>query len=77
MRKLRPGEGGVTDLGTMMQPPEQVFIATVRNPAAGNAVMTAHMSLEGAKSHVGKLADLWAIDRDTLEDNIVQLPLLP
>ncbi|MBE5458333.1 hypothetical protein E3G52_005241 [Mycobacteroides abscessus] len=70
------GEGGPVDLGTLMQDPEQVFIAIAIHPKAGNQVMTVHRSLDGAKAQIESYADLWHINHDQVTGSIVQTSLL-
>ena len=78
MKKLDgKGEGGPVDLATLMQDPEQVFIAVAVHSEAGNQVMTVHRSLDGAKAQIESYADLWHINRDQVTGNIVQTPLRP
>lgn len=63
-------------MGTMMQPPEQIYIATVIHPKDGSEIVTAHRSLEGAKGRIEHYASLWEdADRDNVKGNIKQVPL--
>lgn len=76
MRKIQSGEAGVVDAGTMMQPPEQIYIATVTHPKDGKQIVTAHRSLQGAQGRVEEYASLWqGEDRDNVKGHIQQVPL--
>jgi hypothetical protein len=78
MKKLDGrGEGGVVDMGTLVQDPEQIYVSTVINPKAGNQIVTAHRSAQGAEAQVDELATTWKVDRETLQANVLKLPLLP
>lgn len=71
------GESDVVEVVTTLQDPETVYISTVVNPNAGNQIMTAHRSREGAEAQVDEMATLWNADRDAIDANVVPLPLLP
>jgi hypothetical protein len=65
------------DRETLVQDPETIYVSTVVNPNAGNQIMTAHRSREGAEAQITEMADLWHVDRDALDAAVVPLPLLP
>ena len=77
MQETTTGESDVVEVVTTLQDPETVYISTVVNPNAGNQIMTAHRSREGAEAQVDEMATLWNADRDAIEANVVPLPLLP
>lgn len=71
------GEAEVVEPVTLTQEAEHVYVSTVVNPNAGNQIVTAHKSEEGAVGQVDEMAGLWGLDRDTLEADVIKLPLLP
>ncbi|CAN5380145.1 hypothetical protein BH11ACT7_BH11ACT7_32620 [soil metagenome] len=71
------GETGLADIETKVHDPETIYVSTVVNPNAGNQIMTAHRSREGAEAQVAEMAELWHVDRGALHADVVPLPLLP
>jgi hypothetical protein len=55
MKRVRPEEVGATDLGTLVQGPEQVYIATAIQPPNDTQIITVHRTLEGAKQQIESL----------------------
>ena len=61
---------------TAIGSPEHVYVAIVVTPNAGNQIVTAHRSRDGADAQLDELAATWEISRDLLEAEILELPLL-
>lgn len=77
MQEMKSG-GAFTDMGAMMQPPEQIYVATVIHPQDGSRITTAHRSLRGAEARIQRYAGQWeGIDRDKVTGSIEQVPLEP
>lgn len=77
MTEVTTGESEIVDLGTTVQDPEHVYVAVVVNPNAGNQIITAHRSHDGADAQVDELALTWSVARDSLDASVLELPLLP
>ncbi len=70
-------EAELVEPATLTQEAEHVYVSTVVNPHAGNQIVTAHKSEEGATEQVDEMATVWGVDRDTLQADVIKLPLLP
>ncbi len=70
-------EAKLVEPATLTQEAEHVYVSTVVNPHAGNQIVTAHKSEEGAMGQVDEMATVWGVDRDTLQADVIKLPLLP
>jgi hypothetical protein len=56
---------------------EHVYLAVVINPEIGNQLITAHRSREGAHTQIDELATSWQVGSESLNADILELPLLP
>lgn len=70
-------ESDVVEPATMIGSPEHVYLAVVINPDAGNQIITAHRTRDGADSQIDDLATTWSVSRDLLQADVLELPLLP
>ena len=61
---------------TAIGSPEHVYVAIVVNPNAGNQIVTAHRTREGADAQLDELAATWEMSRDLLKAQVLELPLL-
>jgi hypothetical protein len=77
MTEVTTGESEIVERGTAVQDPEHVYVAVVVNPSAGNQIITAHRSHEGADAQVDELASAWNVARSSLDATVIELPLLP
>lgn len=77
MQNTTSGEAEIVEPVTLTEEAEHVYVSTVVNPNVGNQIVTAHKSEEGAMGQVDEMASLWGTDRDTLEADVIKLPLLP
>lgn len=55
----------------------QVYVIIVTNPSTGVEEMSAHETLDGARSRIDVMASMWEADRKKLTAEIVKLPILP
>lgn len=62
---------------TAIGSPEHVYVAIVVNPNAGNQIVTAHRTRDGADANLDALAATWNTSRDLLQAEVLELPLLP
>jgi hypothetical protein len=77
MQNTTSGEAEVVEPATLTQEAEHVYVSTIVNPNAGNQIVTAHKSEDGAMGQVDEMAGVWGVDSDTLEADVIKLPLLP
>lgn len=77
MQNTTSGEAEIVEPATVTQEAEHVYVSTIVNPHAGNQIVTAHKSEEGATGQVDEMAGVWGIDRDALQADVIKLPLLP
>lgn len=70
-------EPDIIEPATVVGSPEHVYIAMVINPAVGNQLVTAHRTRDGAHAQIDELATTWKVGSESLNADILELPLLP
>lgn len=70
-------EPDIVEPATIVGSPEHIYLAVVINPDAGNQLITAHRTREGADAQIDQLATTWNASRESLHGDVLELPLLP
>lgn len=76
MRKIRSGEGGVVDAGSMMNP-EMGWVAQAQHPTEQTRHISVHSTEAGAQRRLALVAESWGVTLDKLDCSIAHRPIEP
>jgi hypothetical protein len=74
MRKVQSGEGGVTDLGSMLNP-EKVFVVQAQHPTGSARHISIHSTEAGAQRRLTRIGESWGVTLGQRDYSITQLPV--
>ena len=76
MTDVQPEEIGATDLETLVQSPELVYVAIANQPPLNTQIISVHQTLEGANQRLENHGTSWGVDPRSV-GIVERLPLEP